>query len=101
MCIRDSYWGSGAGIGGNGVWAYGNDTWVDGSSPNFGTIQIEEGTINAVGGERKNTNVGGGAGIGSGSCSSWGTLIELSLIHIYTLSFCNFKYHKWAIEYTL
>ena len=71
------YWGSGAGIGGNGVWAYGNDTWVDGSSPNFGTIQIEEGTINAVGGERKNTNVGGGAGIGSGSCSSWGTLIEL------------------------
>ena len=36
---------------------------LNGYGKTAGTIQIEEGTINAVGGERKNTNVGGGAGI--------------------------------------
>jgi len=74
------YWGGGAGIGGNGLWAYRNDTWVDGSSPNFGTIQIEGGTIKAVGGDRKGTdplNVGGGAGIGSGGCSSQKVLEQI------------------------
>lgn len=64
------YWGGGAGIGGNGIWVYKNDVWVDGSTPSFGTVQINGGSIYAVGGDMCSANVGGGAGIGSGGGSS-------------------------------
>lgn len=67
--------GGGAGIGGNGIWVetnqYGNNhKEMAGYYPNFGTIQIDNGTINAAGGNYLNAgNLAAGAGIGTGGCS--------------------------------
>lgn len=64
------YFGGAAGIGGNGLWLYTNDTWVPNSSPSFGEIVIESGNITAQGGKANTTNAGAGAGIGAGGSSS-------------------------------
>ncbi len=69
---KRGYWGGGAGIGGNGIWAYSDDTQIEGHAPSFGTIQIESGTVTAQGGDMCKANVGGGAGIGSGGTSGNG-----------------------------
>lgn len=42
-----AYFGGGAGIGGNGLWIYSNDTWLPDSTPSFGTVVIESGDVAA------------------------------------------------------
>ena len=64
------YFSGGAGIGGNGLWLYANDTWVTDSVPSFGKILIEDGNITAQGGKANIANAGAGAGIGAGGSSS-------------------------------
>ena len=64
------YVSGGAGIGGNGLWLYANDTWVTDSVPSFGKILIEDGNITAQGGKANIANAGAGAGIGAGGSSS-------------------------------
>lgn len=74
--VTKVYVGGSAAIDGNGCWFRGKLNNSDmgrkvfgGTTPNFGTIIIESGTINATGGNAKTceTNLGAGAGIGSGA----------------------------------
>ena len=57
--------GGGAGIGGNGIYYHRDEEKVY-RNPGFGTVTIQEGTVNATGGNAVNNNGGAGAGIGSG-----------------------------------
>lgn len=72
---QSGFFSGGAGIGGNGIWvqrASGTGYWkeIPGYSPNFGTVQIKGGTVNATGGGMMDqANLGAGAGIGAGGNS--------------------------------
>ena len=77
---RDIYVAGGAGIGGNGYSFWESGSVVQLMLPSFGTVIIEDGTVNATGGIWKDpgwgkvNNVGAGAGIGAGGTSSQGGL---------------------------
>lgn len=55
--------GAGSGIGGNGIDYHNKQLYRE---PSFGTVTIEESTVNATGGDAGQYNAGAGAGIGSG-----------------------------------
>ena len=58
MCIRDSQYGAGAGIGGDGF----GDSAVHQEGGDFGQITVAGGKIFAYGGQAANYNYGAGAG---------------------------------------
>ena len=62
------YYAGGAGIGGNGVQVQSSAVIA---KPDFGTIKIESGEVNATGGKTTDDNYGAGAGIGTGGMTMW------------------------------
>ena len=62
------YYAGGAGIGGNGVQVQSSAVIA---KPDFGTIKIESGEVNATGGKTTDGNYGAGAGIGTGGMTMW------------------------------
>ena len=62
------YYAGGAGIGGNGVQVQSSAVIA---KPDFGTIKIESGEVNATGGKTTDVNYGAGAGIGTGGMTMW------------------------------
>ena len=65
---RPNYYAAGAGIGGNGLAVQGNGAMTH-HTPNYGEINIVEGTVFAFGGTTTQVNYGAGAGIGNGGHS--------------------------------